>query len=548
MNKLSLKERINNKVLKPYQNSEYDIILKVKALFTVNFFVIVLLSLTGIYTLITALKGASDFFTFLILFAVVGVTIVQQLSLFKGWFRFASSLNIIMLTATMFYLSYEPTMGIYGSIFKIPVLFIPVMIAAALYGYHTWMIFAVSGSMIFWISLNAWGLSSSLITEANRSNIIGQYISAMIMIVLSTVLLNIIVSFASKSLERARDKEKMANEGLAKIKSIIASAQKGLSIGQNVSAAANSSHQMSQKIDLELKSMESELGELVNGMVVSNSNQARLIDSRGQVQVRMEEQTAAITETSTAVLEMTASIRQISVVTKEKKTLMDDLILISTSGAHQMEGSVTAINRIVDSSEQLLEVLEVIESISSRTNLLAMNAAIEAAHAGEAGKGFSVVAEEIRKLAEETSSNSNVIKTTLEDNIEQVQITSRMNSQTANIFQDVNKQIMNFGDALSEIVMGMNEFSNGTEEILRAIENIRSSNSVVNSALFDMEDVIDQNQKGINQVRSVSEMLKQGMSHILSLSSDISGRSSQLSQMGSINLQNLEKLKTEIQS
>lgn len=183
---------------------------------------------------------------------------------------------------------------------------------------------------------------------------------------------------------------------------------------------------------------------------------------------RIDSQSSAVVQTSSAVEQMDSHLGNVSRIVDQHRANMAELVDLTGKGENQAEQTNTLIEGIHNHVGAVQAVIQVINSVASQTNLLAMNAAIEAAHAGEAGRGFAVVADEIRKLAETTAQNSKTIGGTLKKIVAEIGQAKELGSENLEYFRSVRADAQEITQAFHEINRATVEISQGSSDVLKA--------------------------------------------------------------------------------
>ncbi|MEE1213053.1 MAG: methyl-accepting chemotaxis protein [Treponema sp.] len=202
---------------------------------------------------------------------------------------------------------------------------------------------------------------------------------------------------------------------------------------------------------------------------------------------RMTEQQEAIQQSSTAIEEISSNIESVTKSVKKITAEYGVLVNETETGKSNQEKVAKQVSQISEQSKNLNMANQAIASIAAQTNLLAMNAAIEAAHAGEAGKGFGVVADEIRKLAETSSKQSGEIKNLLEGITESIDEIVLSSNNSAKSFSSVESQILNMNKHMQEVQSGMEEEMIAVGEILNTVKTVNTTTDAITKASGEMK-------------------------------------------------------------
>jgi methyl-accepting chemotaxis protein len=232
-------------------------------------------------------------------------------------------------------------------------------------------------------------------------------------------------------------------------------------------------------------------------------------------------QSENVNQSSSAIEQMFANISMVA--ENLEKNAENVRVLEESSGISRKELETVAaeFKDITQQAEGLLEINAVINNIASQTNLLSMNAAIEAAHAGDTGKGFAVVAGEIRKLAENSSSQSKSIADMVKKMKGAIDTITKSIGRVLDRFEDIDEKVKTISEQETEIRGAMEEQEIGSKQILEAITQLKTLTGTVltdaGAIVVEGNAVIDEskNLKGITTgiERGMHEMAA-GAEHI----------------------------------
>ncbi len=181
------------------------------------------------------------------------------------------------------------------------------------------------------------------------------------------------------------------------------------------------------------------------------------------------DQASSLEEISSSLQELASMAKQNSASSGETRTLADEARTSAERGVESMNELSQAIDKIKASSDGTAKIVKTIDEIAFQTNLLALNAAVEAARAGEAGKGFAVVADEVRRLAMRSAEAARSTAVMIETSVKNADVGVRINHVVLKNLKEISQRVVKVTEVMGQIATASYQQSEGVTQITKAV-------------------------------------------------------------------------------
>jgi methyl-accepting chemotaxis protein len=318
-------------------------------------------------------------------------------------------------------------------------------------------------------------------------------------------------------------------------------------VSESLSSHTHETSSALQEMGGNVSSIEGMITDLTTTIQEANESINQIMTEIDSLTAKMVTQKESTESTSSFINQMTASIGNVTEITNSKKEATQHLISITKEGERKIQETIRIIHEIDQAAGGIMDTITLINNIASQTNLLAMNAAIEAAHAGESGKGFAVVADEIRKLAEGTATNIKTITTVLKSVVNRIDDATEASNASGEGYAEIMNEVEQVTIALDEITANMQELNHGANDMVHSMTGLKDISEQAEQGCNHMNQSAALVHLRIDKVSQISQQTLQSIQEISTGIEQINQGAEELTTIEQHNSTNIQQMNAELQ-